>query len=169
MRGVTVARVLASRSKLVSQGDIVTGFTGWTQYAVLPERELDMMPADLEVSRPQEQLSVLGITGLTAWWGMTQIGNPSPGETVVVSAAAGATGSVAGQIAKIKGARVVGICGSDEKCDWLINELGFDVALNYKADDFKAKFNEATPDFIDVYYDNGRFPTHRPSNRQGES
>jgi NADPH-dependent curcumin reductase CurA len=101
-------------------------------------------------------LSALGSTSLTAWVGMTQIGDPKPGELVVVSGAAGATGSVAGQIAKIKGARVVGICGSDDKCRWLTEELGFDVALNYKAEDFKKRFNEATKDYIDVYYDNGK-------------
>jgi NADPH-dependent curcumin reductase CurA len=100
-------------------------------------------------------LSTLGITGLTAWWGMTQIADPKPGETVVVSGAAGATGSVAGQIAKIKGARVIGICGSDDKCQWLRDDLGFDVALNYKAEGFRKAFKEATKDYIDVYYDNG--------------
>ncbi|KAG5950863.1 hypothetical protein E4U53_004276 [Claviceps sorghi] len=85
---------------------------------------------------------------------MTQIGDPKPGELVVVSGAAGATGSVAGQIAKIKGATVVGICGSDSKCQWLVDDLGFDVALNYKAADFKDKFKAATKSYIDVYFDN---------------
>lgn len=155
MRGVGVARVVASRSKLAVKGDLVTGLTGWTEYAILPDGQFEPTPPGLESRQPQQLLSVLGLTGLTAWWGMTQIGGPRPGETVVVSAAAGATGSVAGQIAKIKGARVVGICGDDEKCEWLTTELGFDVALNYKAEGFEAKFVEATGDLIDVYFDNG--------------
>jgi NADPH-dependent curcumin reductase CurA len=87
---------------------------------------------------------------------MTKIGEPKAGETVVVSGAAGATGSIAGQIAKINGARVVGIAGSADKCKWLVEELGFDVALNYKDADFKEKFKEATPKYIDVYFDNGK-------------
>lgn len=104
-------------------------------------------------------LSTIGITGLTAWWGMTQIADPKPGETVVVSGAAGATGSVAGQIAKIKGARVIGICGSDDKCQWLRDDLGFDVALKYKSENFRKAFKEATKNYIDVYYDNGKSRT----------
>lgn len=155
MRGVGVGRVLESKSKLAAQGELVTGFTGWTQYAVMTEGQFEPAPRDLRVRHPQDLLSVLGHTGITAWWGMTEIGNPGPGETVVVSAAAGATGYVAGQIARIKGARVVGICGSDDKCDWLVKELGFAAALNYKADDFETRLKEETPDFINVYFDNG--------------
>ncbi|KAK2616179.1 hypothetical protein QQS21_000811 [Conoideocrella luteorostrata] len=156
MRGATAARVLASESKHASPGDFVSASPGWTEYAVLSEGQFE--PAStfpgLNPGEPQDILSVLGLTGATAWWGMTQIGDPKPGELVVVSGAAGATGSVAGQIAKIKGATVVGICGSDEKCKWLVDELGFDVALNYKAGDFKEKFKAATKTYIDVYFDN---------------
>lgn len=155
MRGFSACRVLASKSKRAAKGDIVTGFTGWTQYAVMADAQFEPLPPGLEHHSPKDLVSTLGITGLTAWWGMTQIANPQAGETVVISAAAGATGSVAGQIAKLRGARVVGICGSDDKCSWLTNELGFDVALNYKADDFDARFAEATKDFINVYFDNG--------------
>ncbi|KAK7422829.1 hypothetical protein QQX98_001391 [Neonectria punicea] len=154
MRGSTVCRVLASKSKQAAEGDIVVGHTGWTQVAILPEGRFEPAALFPGASEPQDLLSALGLTSVTAWVGMSQIGDPKPGETVVVSGAAGATGSVAGQIAKIKGARVVGICGSDEKCKWLTEELGFDVALNYKAEDFKQKFNEATPKYIDVYFDN---------------
>ncbi|TWU70484.1 hypothetical protein ED733_000308 [Metarhizium rileyi] len=156
MRGATVARVLASKSKHVVPGDYVSAMSGWTEYAVLKEGQFE--PASsypgLNPNEPQDMLSVLGLTGATAWWGMTQIGDPKPGDLVVVSGAAGATGSVAGQIAKIKGAEVVGICGSDIKCSWLVDELGFDVALNYKASDFKEKFKAATKNYIDIYFDN---------------
>ncbi|KAF7558849.1 hypothetical protein G7046_g5316 [Stylonectria norvegica] len=154
MRGACACRVLASRSAQAKEGDFVVGFSGWTEFAILPEGRFEPASNYPSVTEPQDLLSALGMTGLTAWWGMTQIGEPKPGELVVVSGAAGATGSVAGQIAKIKGARVVGICGSEDKCKWLTEELGFDVALNYKAADFKETFKEATKDFIDVYYDN---------------
>ncbi|KAF4468775.1 hypothetical protein FALBO_4331 [Fusarium albosuccineum] len=154
MRGVGACRVLASKSKLAKEGDIVAGYPGWSNYAILSEGRFEPASNFPGAQNPQDLLSALGSTGMTAWVGMSQIGDPKPGELVVVSGAAGATGSVAGQIAKIKGARVVGICGSDDKCKWLTEELGFDVALNYKAEDFKEKFNEATKNYIDVYYDN---------------
>lgn len=155
MRGFSACRVIATKSKLAKVGDYVYGETGWAEYAVLPEEKF-VPAADFPgLEQPQDMLSILGLTGMTAWWGMTQIGEPKPGELVVVSGAAGATGSIAGQIAKLKGARVVGICGSDEKCDWVTEQLGFDVALNYKADDFQSRFQEVTKDYIDVYYDNG--------------
>jgi NADPH-dependent curcumin reductase CurA len=103
-------------------------------------------------------LGVLGFTGLTAYYGMAKVAVPKAGETVVVSAAAGATGSVAAQIAKIAGARVVGTAGSDEKVRWLKEVVGLDVALNYKDPDFRQKFKEATPNYIDIYFDNGESP-----------
>ncbi|KAG5912912.1 hypothetical protein E4U61_007655 [Claviceps capensis] len=156
MRGASVARVLTTKSKLVSSGDFVSAMSGWTQYAVLNEEQFEPTSAfpGLNLQAPQDMLSILGLTGATAWWGMTQIGDPKPGDLVVVSGAAGATGSVAGQIAKIKGATVVGICGSDPKCQWLVNDLGFDAALNYKTADFKETFKAATKNYIDVYFDN---------------
>ncbi len=160
MRGGTACRVLASKSSKAKEGDYVNGMTGWTEYAILPEGQFEPGANFPGLSEPQEMLSALGLTGVTAWVGMTQIGDPKPGELVVVSGAAGATGSVAGQIAKIKGARVVGIAGSDDKCKWLVEELGFDAALNYKDSDFKAKFKEATKEHIDVYYDNGKSLLH---------
>lgn len=160
MRGTCACRVLASKSALAKEGDIVAAVPGWTEYAIVPEGRFEPMSAFPGLEHPHEMLSALGTTSLTAWWGMTQIGDPKPGELVVVSGAAGATGSVAGQIAKIKGARVVGIAGSDDKCRWLTEELGFDAALNYKAEDFKEKFKEATKEYIDVYYDNGKLAEH---------
>ncbi|MFK7978266.1 MAG: zinc-binding dehydrogenase, partial [Halioglobus sp.] len=97
---------------------------------------------------------VMGITGLTAYFGMGEIGKPQAGETVLISGAAGATGSIAGQLARIAGARVVGIAGGQKKCDWLVNELGFDAAIDYKAGNTKAEIKATCPDGVDVYYDN---------------
>lgn len=156
MRGGTVGRVLASKSSQVKEGDYVSTMSGWTEIAILKEGQFDPASNYPGLKEPQDLLSVLGLTGITAWAGMTQIGEPKPGELVVVSGAAGATGSVAAQIAKLKGARVIGIAGSDDKCKWLTEDLGLDGALNYKDPDFKKKFKEATKDFIDVYFDNGK-------------
>lgn len=156
MRGGTVGRVLASKSSQAKEGDYVSTMSGWTEIAILKEGQFDPASNYPGLKEPQDLLSVLGLTGITAWAGMTQIGDPKPGELVVVSGAAGATGSVAAQIAKIKGARVIGIAGSDDKCKWLTDDLGLDGALNYKDPDFKKKFKEATKDFIDVYFDNGK-------------
>lgn len=157
MRGSAIARVLASRSPRVAEGGLVTASTGWREVAVMGPKEFETasdipLPANGKVTDLQ---GVLGMTGLTAYFGMTTIGKAKPGETVVVSGAAGATGSVAAQMAKIAGARVVGLAGSDAKCAWLEKELGFDVCLNYKDPDFRKKFKEATPKYIDVYFDNG--------------
>ncbi|KAL1855267.1 hypothetical protein Daus18300_011173 [Diaporthe australafricana] len=156
MRGSVIARVLASRSPRVAEGDLVTASTGWREVAVAGPKDFQTasdipLPKNGKVTDLQ---GVLGMTGLTAYFGMTTIGHVKPGETVVVSGAAGATGSVAAQMAKIAGGRVVGLAGSDEKCAWLEKELGFDVCLNYKDPDFKKKFKEATPKYIDVYFDN---------------
>ncbi|OLN91673.1 putative NADP-dependent oxidoreductase YfmJ [Colletotrichum chlorophyti] len=154
MRGATVGRVIASKSSKASVGDVLSAFGGWSEYSIIDDGRLEPASAFPPVSQPVDYLSSIGMTALTAYFGMLRIGDPKPGETVVVSGAAGATGSVAGQIAKLKGARVVGLAGSDDKCRWLTEELGFDVALNYKDPEFRQKFKEATPDFINVYFDN---------------
>jgi len=154
MNGASASRVLASKSKLVQPGEYVYAATGWQQYKILKAGTFEPASAYPGLQQPQDMLSAMGLTGVTAWYGVTQIGEPKAGETFVVSGAAGATGSVAGQIAKLKGARVVGIAGSDEKCKWLVDDLGFDAAVNYKAPDWRQKLKEATPNFIDVYYDN---------------
>ncbi|KHN97078.1 Alcohol dehydrogenase superfamily, zinc-type [Metarhizium album ARSEF 1941] len=154
MRSFSAARVLATRSKQAEIGDVVVAASGWARYAIVREGLFEPASTLPEVAETHELLSTYGLTGMTAWVGMTVIGEPKPGETVVVSAAAGATGSMAGQMAKIKGARVIGICGGEEKCNHVREVLGFDVALDYKAPDFKDKFMEATGDFIDVYFDN---------------
>lgn len=157
MRAGAVCRVLASRSKLTKRGDLVYGMPGWQEISILSEkaRTFEAPLAGASNGRPTDLIGVLGITGLTAYMGIKHIADIKPGETVVVSGAAGATGSVAGQIAKhVYGARVVGIAGGEEKCRWLVDELGFDAGVDYKAADFKAKFAEATKGFIDVYWDN---------------
>ncbi|KAL3474424.1 hypothetical protein BJX99DRAFT_231600 [Aspergillus californicus] len=157
MRGQSIAQVVAVGSDLTSKfkkGDWVTAYSGWQEYAVLGAKEVEkvIIPPG---GRPTDAMSVLGMTGLTAYFGMVEIGQPRAGDTVVVSGAAGATGMVAGQIAKIKGAkRVVGLAGSQDKCDFLVRELGFDAAINYKAADWRKQLKEATPEYINVYFDN---------------
>lgn len=162
MRGSVIGRVLASKSSRAAVGDIVTASTGWREIAIAGPKEFDTAKETLGGSVPPKGFKltdlqgVLGMTGLTAYFGMTTIAKAKPGETVVISGAAGATGSVAGQMAKIAGAKVIGLAGSDEKCRWLEKEVGFDVCLNYKDPEFKKKFKEATPKYIDVYFDNGK-------------
>ncbi|KAG8159656.1 hypothetical protein KVR01_010293 [Diaporthe batatas] len=152
MRGVGAGRILASKNPAFKTGDWATGFPGWKEVAVLGPREVYQAPLLPGVEVP-DLLGALGMTGLTALLGLDKIGQPKEGELVVVSGAAGATGSIVGQICKLKGCRVVGIAGTDEKCAWL-KEVGFDVALNYKAPDFRDQFLEATKDKIDLYWDN---------------
>lgn len=157
MRGQSIAQIVAVGSDLGTQfaaGDWVVAFSGWQEYAELGPKEVEkvVVPAG---ARPTDAMSVLGMTGLTAYFGMVDVGRPKEGDTVVVSGAAGATGMVAGQIARVFGAkRVVGIAGSEDKCAFLVRELGFDAAVNYKEKDWKRKLKEATPEYIDVYFDN---------------
>ena len=151
MGGTGVARVEASNSDAFSVGDVVVAPTGWQDYSVHAARALRRVDAGVD---PALHLGVLGTNGMTAYFGLLDIGAPRPGETVVVSAAAGSVGHIAGQIAKLKQCRVVGVAGSDEKCRVLVDELGFDAAVNYKDADFFASLRTATPDRIDVYFDN---------------
>ena len=151
MTGTAVSRVLRSNAATLSDGDLVTCPAGWQEYSVHPAARASRVGP---TAAPSQYLGVLGGTGLTAYFGLLDICSPSPGETVVVSAAAGAVGHIAGQIAKIKGCRTVGVAGSSEKCQLLTDRLGFDAALNYKEDDFRAALKEACPDGIDVYFDN---------------
>ena len=131
-------------------GATLFGMTGWQQYTIM-DGSNQIVPDGID---PTAALSVFGVTGMTAYFGLLEVGRPVEGETVLVSGAAGATGSVVGQIAKIKGCRVVGIAGSDEKCAWLIDELGFDAAINYKTEDIAAAIRTACPDGVDVFFDN---------------
>ncbi len=153
MTGGAVGFVVKSEDPAFRNGDAVEGMLGWQEYAVAPGR--DLRKVDPGVAPISTALGVLGIPGLTAYFGLLDICDPKPGETVVVSAAAGAVGMLAGQIAKIKGCRVVGVAGSDAKIEWLVDELGFDAAFNYKtAEDSYDALRELCPDGIDVYFDN---------------
>lgn len=151
MAGGGLSEVVESRVSHLKPGDLVFADAGWQEYATLPGKHLAKLP-DLE---PQTHLlSVYGIAGLTAYFGLLECGQPKAGETVVVSAAAGSVGSIVGQIARIKGCRVVGIAGGEEKGRWLTEELGFDAAVDYKSPEFKRQLRAAVPDGIDVYFDN---------------
>jgi NADPH-dependent curcumin reductase CurA len=144
--------VVASRSDAYDEGDLVISLNGWQEYGVCRD---DVFTTRLEPGTSLlPMMSVFGSTGAAAYFGMLDIGQPRPGETVVVSAAGGATGSIAGQIAKILGCRVVGIAGSDEKCRWVVDELGFDACINHRTDDLAAALKETCPDRVDVYFDN---------------
>ncbi|MDP3852652.1 NADP-dependent oxidoreductase [Phenylobacterium sp.] len=151
MAGGSVAEVVESKSPNLAPGDMVFADTGWQDYAVLPGKRLHKLPDFKPVTH---LISVYGVAGLTAYFGLLECGKPQPGETVVVSAAAGSVGSLVGQIAKLKGCKVVGIAGGADKCAWLIDELGFDAAVDYKAGDVRRAIRAACPDGIDVYFDN---------------
>jgi NADPH-dependent curcumin reductase CurA len=151
MAGGGLAEVVATKSPGLAVGDIVFGDTGWQDYAAVPAKHLTRLP---KVEPMTHLLSVYGVAGLTAYFGLLEIGKPKTGDTVVVSAAAGSVGSMVGQIAKIKGCRVVGIAGGKEKCDWLMSELGFDAAVDYKDGALFKALKAAAPNGIDVYFDN---------------
>lgn len=151
MAGGGIAEVVSSKSDMLKPGDIVFGDTGWQQYAAVPAKHLTKMP---RMEPLTHLLSIYGIAGLTAYFGLLHVGKPKQGETVVVSAAAGSVGSIVGQIAKLKGCRVVGIAGGADKCAWLTSELGFDAAVDYKDGAVFKALKAAAPDGIDVYFDN---------------
>lgn len=151
MAGYVLAEVVESNDPGFAPGDLAAGDGGWQEYFVKPAKELRKQ----ERHEPLTHLmSVLGGTGMTAHYGMQGIGKPQPGEIVVVSAAGGATGSVAGQIAKLKGAKVIGIAGSPKKCQRLVEEFGFDTAIDYKNENIFDALKSACPDGIDLYFDN---------------
>lgn len=151
MAGGALAEVVESRAPGLSPGDLVFGDTGWQDYAAVPARHLVKLP---RIEPLTYLLSVYGIAGLTAYFGLLKVGRPKAGETVAVSAAAGSVGSIVGQIAKIKDCRVVGIAGGADKCHWLTSELGFDAAVDYKAGPVFKPLKAAAPNGIDVYFDN---------------
>jgi hypothetical protein len=153
MRSFGVGRVVESRHPGYAEGQLVQGLLGWQDYALLDgdSARLSVVPEGVPIPIA---MSVLGITGLTAYFGLLEIGRPEAGETVVVSGAAGATGSVVGQIARLKGCRVVGIAGGPEKCRWLVDEARFDAAIDYRREDVAARLAELCPGGIDVYFDN---------------
>jgi NADPH-dependent curcumin reductase len=152
MRAGGVGEVLASEHPRFEAGDHVTGMTGIQEYAVLPGDAL--VKVDPESAALPVYLGTLGMPGMTAYFGLLEIGKPKAGETVVVSGAAGAVGSVVGQIAKIKGCRAVGIAGGEEKCRHIVEELGFDAAIDYKSEDVLRSLRQHCPNGIDVYFDN---------------
>ncbi|HYC05549.1 MAG TPA: NADP-dependent oxidoreductase [Azospirillaceae bacterium] len=152
MVGGTVARVEASNAPGFQPGDIVQCMNGWQDYAVAHPKAV--VKLDPNAFPPTLALGTLGMPGLTAFVGLMDIGEPKAGETVVVSAASGAVGSVVGQLAKARGCRAVGIAGGKDKCDYVVNELGFDVCVDHKAPDFQEQLKAACPQGIDVYFEN---------------
>ncbi|MGH7321643.1 MAG: NADP-dependent oxidoreductase [Candidatus Rokuibacteriota bacterium] len=151
MRGGTVGEVVVSNSPGFPIGRIITGMLGWQDYAISDGKGLSPVPPGPPISTA---LGVLGMPGLTAYFGLLDVGQPKAGETVVVSAAAGAVGSIVGQIAKITGCRAVGIAGSAQKCRWLVRELGFDAAINYRTENVSDELRAHCPGGIDLYFDN---------------
>jgi NADPH-dependent curcumin reductase CurA len=163
MRGVGLGRVVASTSKHYAVGDLVQGLVGWQDYALIDEGKMGYwvkLPPKPPVALPT-LLGACGFSGITAYYGLTEIAPVQAGETLVVSAAAGSVGSIAGQIGKLRGARVVGIAGGAEKCRHLMDDLGFDAAVDYKADDFKQQLAQATPDGVHVNFENVGGPVMR--------
>lgn len=150
MVGGTVSRVAESRHPGFAAGDLVLGSAGWQEYALSDGSGLVRLDG---LAHPSHALSVLGMPGFTAYHGLLKIGQPQPGETVVVGSASGAVGSVVGQIARLKGARAVGIAGGPEKCRFVVEELGFDACIDRHAPDFAAQLARACPDGIDVYFE----------------
>ena len=151
MNGTGVGHVVASKDPAFKEGDAVLGPTGWQQYSVHKGAALSVIdPQD----DPIHYLGPLGVNGLTAYFGLFNVGQPSAGETVMVSAAAGSVGHLVGQMARIHGCQVVGVAGDDAKNQTLIDQLGFHAAVNYKSADFRALLKEATPSGVDVYFDN---------------
>jgi NADPH-dependent curcumin reductase CurA len=154
MRALGLGRVVESKHPGYEEGQLVQGLTGWTESLVASDAAPLQRVPEIEGVSPSLYLGALGMTGLTAWVGMKEIGKPKEGETVVVSAAAGAVGSVAGQLAKRDGARVVGIAGGPEKGSILAEKLGFDAAVDHRAGDWRDQLKAATPDGIDVNFEN---------------
>ncbi|MBM01299.1 MAG: NADP-dependent oxidoreductase [Chloroflexi bacterium] len=152
MVGELIGQVIESKSKIISEGNVVLSKAGWQTSPIANEKDVKIV--DPRIEPLSLALGAIGMPGLTAYFGLTKIGNPQSGETVVVSAGSGAVGSVVGQIAKKLGCKVVGIAGSDMKVDYMTNELGFDHGINYKNSDWIKNLNEGTKDGVDVYFDN---------------
>lgn len=153
MRAGGTGEVVQSNHADYPVGTKVSGTFGMQDYVISDGQNPPFRALDSSLE-PEEALGVLGGTGMTAYFGLLELGEPKPGDMVVISGAAGATGSVAGQIAKLKGCTVVGMAGSDEKCRWLTETLGFDAAINYKTQDVGARLDELCPDGINIYFDN---------------
>jgi len=157
MRAGGIGKVVASQNARFAVGDLVSGALGVQEYATIAEDQVQrsgLFKIDSRLGSATQWLNVLGMPGMTAYFGLLDVGQPRPGDTVVVSGAAGAVGQTVGQLAKIKGCRVVGIAGGRAKCDWVVNELGFDACIDYKAGNVKAGLKEHCPKGVDVYFDN---------------
>ena len=152
MVGSTVGEIVASQHPKLKVGEIVVGGLGWQQYALAKGEAL--MKVDPHAVPISAYLGAVGMPGVTAWYGLLDVGKPKPGETVVVSAASGAVGSVVGQLAKIKGCRAVGIAGGKDKCAYVVEELGFDACLDHRDPALRDRFKEATASGVDVYFEN---------------
>jgi NADPH-dependent curcumin reductase CurA len=157
MRAGGIGKIIASRSPAFAVGDLVAGGLNVQEYAQIPGDQLrksGLAKIDLRAGSITQWLNVLGMPGMTAYFGLLDVGQPKPGDTVVVSGAAGAVGQTVGQLARIKGCRVVGIAGGRAKCDFVVNTLGFDACIDYKAGNVKAALKEHCPKGVDVYFDN---------------
>ena len=152
MVGVCLAEITKSSNPSFKEGDLVRGFGEWADFANVDSESFLVLEKGLD--HDEAYLSALGLNGWTAYVGVMEVGKPKIGENFLVSAAAGATGSLAGQIAKKAGCRVIGLAGSQEKCDWLVNDLGFDIAINYKIEDLDSALKKHCPDGVDIYFDN---------------
>jgi NADPH-dependent curcumin reductase CurA len=152
MVGGAVGKVVSSRRSDLPVGEHVEGPMGWQSYTVTEGHNLRRL--DPDVAPLSTALGVLGMPGLTAYFGLFEVGRPEPGDTVVVSAASGAVGAIVGQLAKMAGCRVVGIAGTSQKIDYIVDELGYDHGISYRDEDFQSKLAEACPDGVDVYFDN---------------
>lgn len=151
MRASGLGTVVESNHPDFVVGDTVRGMTGWTEYILSGGEGFTKLPAGLD---PETVLAVFALPGLTATQGLYGLGNPKAGETIVVSGAAGSVGSIVGQLAKADGLNVIGVAGDDEKCEWIVSELGFDSAINYKTDDITSTLEELTPQGVDIYFEN---------------
>lgn len=151
MRSSGLGEVVESQNPGFAVGDRVMGMTGWSEYILSNGEGLRKVQPGLDA---EMVLSVFALPGLTATQGLFGFGNPKPGETILISGAAGSVGSIVGQLAKAEGLDVIGVAGSDEKCKWLVNDLGFDGAINYKSDDIDAKIKELAPKGVDIYFEN---------------
>jgi NADPH-dependent curcumin reductase CurA len=152
MVGGTVSEVRESRNLAFAEGDLVSAYAGWQDYAI--SDGTDLMKLDSRIAQPSYALGVLGMPGLTAYVGLLDIGQPKAGDTVVLAASTGAVGSVVGQIAKLKGCRVVGIAGAKEKCEYAVKVLGYDACISHYDDDMAQQLVEACPEGVDVYFEN---------------
>ena len=153
IRSGTLSQIIESNAEGWPVGQIVQALAAWESYSVVSSRMLHGKVKTIDGIPLSTMLSVLGGTGLTAYFGLLEVGRPKEGETVLVSAAAGGVGSIVGQIAKVRGCRAIGLTGSDEKCAWLTDELGYDAAINYKTSNLRLALEEACPEGIDVFFD----------------